>query len=123
MICSTQVRAPNAGTELSRLPHTNTSSRTVLTAMIVCPNTTATSDTMRMTSIARSRAGGVCAAISAGLGNSATDANLPAVEVRLLHENCGQAHRRQRGDRQGEHDSRRPQAPRLGREALADDRQ
>ena len=49
----------------------NTSSRTVLVAMIVCPRTTPTSDTMRMTSMALSRVAGVLASTSAGVGNSA----------------------------------------------------
>jgi hypothetical protein len=43
----------------------------MLVAMIVCPTTTPTSDTIRMTSMARSLVDGVFASASAGLGNSA----------------------------------------------------
>jgi hypothetical protein len=49
----------------------NTPSRSVLVAMTVCPTTTPSSETMRMTSIARSRVAGVLASTSAGLGKSA----------------------------------------------------
>jgi hypothetical protein len=42
--------------------------------MIVCPATTPTNDTMRMTSMARSRVAGVLASISAGVGNRAAPA-------------------------------------------------
>ncbi|PQM48749.1 hypothetical protein C1Y40_01032 [Mycobacterium talmoniae] len=45
-----------------------TPSRIMLVAMMVCPATTPISDTMRMTSMARSRSAGVCAATSAGAG-------------------------------------------------------
>ena len=48
----------------------NTPSRRVLVAMTVCPTTTPTNDTMRMTSIARSRVAGVLASTSAGLGKA-----------------------------------------------------
>jgi hypothetical protein len=41
----------------------------MLVAMIVCPTTTPTNDTILMTSIARSRVAGVLASTSAGLGN------------------------------------------------------
>ncbi|HEX3546542.1 MAG TPA: hypothetical protein VHU62_08190 [Mycobacterium sp.] len=59
---------------MSRLVQINTSSRSVLVAMIVCPATTPTNDTMRMTSMARSRVAGVLASISAGVGNRAAPA-------------------------------------------------
>ena len=49
----------------------NTSSAMMLVAMIVWPTITPTSDTIRMTSMARSRSAGVFASISAGLGNTA----------------------------------------------------
>jgi hypothetical protein len=42
----------------------------VLVAMTVCPTTTPTNETMRMTSMARSRVAGVFASTSAGVGNS-----------------------------------------------------
>ena len=56
---------------MSRLLQMKTSSRNVLVAMIVWPTTTATNETIRMTSMARSRVTGVFASTSAGLGNSA----------------------------------------------------
>jgi hypothetical protein len=71
MIWNTQVNAWNTGEAASRLRQMNTPSRSVLVAMMVCPTTTATSDTIRMTSMARSRVAGVLASTSAGLGNSA----------------------------------------------------
>jgi hypothetical protein len=71
MIWNTQVSAWNTGDAVSRLVQMNTPSRSVLVAMMVCPTTTATNDTMRMTSIARSRVAGVPASISAGRRNSA----------------------------------------------------
>jgi hypothetical protein len=71
MIWNTQVSAWNTGDAVSRLLQMNTPSRSVLVAMIVCPTTTPTNDTMRMTSIARSRVAGVPASTAAGLGNSA----------------------------------------------------
>jgi hypothetical protein len=46
----------------------------MLVAVIVCPATTPTSETIRMTSMARSRDAGVFASTSAGLGNSAATA-------------------------------------------------
>ena len=64
MICNTQVNAWNTVEAVSRLLQMNTSSRIVLVAMIVWPNTTPTRDTMRMTSMARSRSAGVAASIS-----------------------------------------------------------
>jgi hypothetical protein len=71
MIWNTQVSAWNTGDAVSRLLQMNTPSRSVLVAMTVCPTTTPTNDTMRMTSIARSRVAGVLASTSAGLGKSA----------------------------------------------------
>jgi hypothetical protein len=71
MIWNTQVSAWNTGDAVSRLVQMNTPSRSVLMAMTVCPTTTPTNDTMRMTSIDRSRVAGVLASTSAGEGNSA----------------------------------------------------
>ena len=70
MIWKIQVSAWNTGETVSRLLQMNTSSRTMLVAMTVCPTTTPTSDTMRTTSMARSRVAGVLASTSAGVGNS-----------------------------------------------------
>ena len=71
MIWKTQVSAWNTVEVVSRLPHRNTSSRIVLVAMMVCPATTPTRAQIRMTSMARSRSGGVRASTSVGRGNSA----------------------------------------------------
>jgi hypothetical protein len=74
MIWKTHVSAWKIGDAVSRLLQKNTPSRNVLVAVIVCPTTTPTSDTMRMTSMARSRVAGVFASTSPGLGNSAATA-------------------------------------------------
>jgi len=71
MIWKIHVNAWNTGDALSRLLQMKTPSRSVLVAMMVCPTTTPTNDTMRMTSMARSRVAGVLASTSARLGNSA----------------------------------------------------
>jgi hypothetical protein len=71
MIWNTHVNAWNTGDAVSRLLQMNTPSRRVLVAMMVCPTTTPTNDTMRMTSMARSRVAGVPASTSAGLGKCA----------------------------------------------------
>src|SRR6185312_15855919 len=123
MICSSHVSAPNAGSDSSRFPHTNTSSRTVLTAITVWPNTTATNDTIRMTSIARSRSAGVRSATSAGLGNSATQANLPAREHALLRQNRDHAQRGEHADGDRKHGAGCFESPQLDREPFADHRQ
>ncbi len=70
MIWNTQVSAWKTTEVVSRLLQMNTSSRMVLVAMMVWPTTTPTRDTIRMTSMARSRVTGVLASTSAGLGNS-----------------------------------------------------
>jgi len=61
MTWNTQVNAWKTGDAASRLFQMNTPSRSVLVAMMVCPTTTPTNDTMRMTSMARSRVAGVLA--------------------------------------------------------------
>jgi hypothetical protein len=71
IIWNTQVSAWKVTEAVSRLLQINTSSRMVLVTMIVCPTTTLTRDTIRMTSMARSRVTGVAASTSAGVGNSA----------------------------------------------------
>ncbi len=71
MIWNTQVSAWKMTDSVSRLLQMKTSSEMMLVAMIVCPTITANSDTIRMTSMARSRVAGVFASTSAGLGNSA----------------------------------------------------
>ena len=71
MIWNTQVRAWKTTEAVSRLLQMKTSSRMMLVAMIVCPTTTPTNETIRMTSMARSRVAGVFASTSAGLGNKA----------------------------------------------------
>ena len=53
MIWKIHVNAWNTGDAVSRLLQMNTSFRSVLVAMIVCPTTTPTNDTIRMTSMAR----------------------------------------------------------------------
>ena len=69
MIWKIQVSAWKTVDAVSRLVQRNTSSRMMLVAMIVCPATTATNETIRMTSMARSRVTGVFASTSSGLGN------------------------------------------------------
>ena len=59
MIWNTHVNAWKTTDAVSRLLQMNTSSRMTLVAMIVCPTTTPTNDTILMTSIARSRVAGV----------------------------------------------------------------
>jgi hypothetical protein len=71
MIWNTQVSAWNTGDAVSRLLQMKTSFRSVLVAIMVCPTTTPTNDTMRITSMARSRVAGVPTSTSAGVGNSA----------------------------------------------------
>ncbi len=53
MIWKIQVSAWKTVEAVSRLVQRNTSSRMMLVAMIVCPATTATNETIRMTSMAR----------------------------------------------------------------------
>ncbi len=71
MIWNTQVSAWKIAEAVSRLLQMKTSSRMVLVAMTVCPMTTPSSETIRMTSMARSRVAGVLASTSAGVGTRA----------------------------------------------------
>ncbi|SKZ46858.1 Uncharacterised protein [Mycobacteroides abscessus subsp. abscessus] len=68
MIWKTQVSAWKTGRPLSRLPHSSTPLSIVLTAMMVCPRTTPASETIRITSSARSRVAGVAAPTSSAVG-------------------------------------------------------
>jgi hypothetical protein len=68
MIWKTQVSAWKITDVVSRLPHMNTSSAMMLVAITAWPATTPTSDTILMTSMARSRSAGVLASMSAALG-------------------------------------------------------